>query len=121
MLPVLKPANVSCERSIHCNVAILRGQKEEVRMNKPGWTPIGLGTWMMEKEPKASVLALRVGIEAGANHVDTAEMYGQGRVEEIVGEAITGLRDKIFLVSKVLPSNADYEGTLQACARSLKR
>jgi diketogulonate reductase-like aldo/keto reductase len=55
------------------------------------------------------------------SHIDTAEMYGSGRVEEIVGEALEGIRDKVFLVSKVLPSNASYPDTLEACRRSLKR
>jgi diketogulonate reductase-like aldo/keto reductase len=54
-------------------------------------------------------------------HIDTAEMYGNGRVEEIVGKAIEGRRDELFLVSKVLPSNASYQGTLDACRRSLRR
>jgi diketogulonate reductase-like aldo/keto reductase len=54
-------------------------------------------------------------------HIDTAEMYGSGAVEEIVGEAIAGRRDEVFLVSKVLPQNASRHGTLVACARSLKR
>lgn len=85
------------------------------------WTSIGLGTWMMEKNPQTSITALKAGIEEGANHIDTAEMYGDGRVEEIVREAIRGIRANVFLVSKVLPSNADYEGTLAACHRSLKR
>jgi diketogulonate reductase-like aldo/keto reductase len=83
---------------------------------------IGQGTWNMERDDRASVVAaLRRGIELGMTHVDTAEMYGSGRVEEIVGEAIQGLRDQLFLVSKVLPSNASYQGTRQACERSLKR
>src|SRR5277367_5582045 len=54
-------------------------------------------------------------------HVDTAEMYGSGRVESIVGQAIAGRRDGVFLVSKVLPGNATYEGTLRACEQSLER
>ncbi|HEX7897869.1 MAG TPA: aldo/keto reductase [Planctomycetota bacterium] len=82
---------------------------------------LGQGTWNMERDPKGSVAALRRGVELGLTHVDTAEMYGDGRVEEIVGEALRGIRDRVFLASKVLPSNASYEGTLQACARSLKR
>ncbi len=55
------------------------------------------------------------------NHIDTAEMYGNGVVEELVGKAIAGRRDDVFLASKVLPSNASYYGTLMACERSLKR
>jgi diketogulonate reductase-like aldo/keto reductase len=60
-------------------------------------------------------------VELGLSHVDTAEMYGAGRVEEIVGEALEGIRDRVFLVSKVLPSNATFDGAIQACERSLKR
>jgi diketogulonate reductase-like aldo/keto reductase len=83
---------------------------------------IGQGTWMMEQDDRASAIAaLRRGVELGMTHVDTAEMYGSGKVEEIVGEAIRGLRDRVFLVSKVLPSNASFKGTVQACERSLKR
>jgi diketogulonate reductase-like aldo/keto reductase len=85
------------------------------------FTQIGLGTWNMEKDAKNAVHALRAGLDAGSNHIDTAEMYGDGRAETIVGEAISGRRDKIFLVSKVLPSNAGYESTLKACEQSLSR
>jgi diketogulonate reductase-like aldo/keto reductase len=82
---------------------------------------LGQGTWMMERDDRASAIAaLRRGIDLGLTHIDSAEMYGSGKVEEIVGEAIQGLRDRVFLVSKVLPSNASYAGTLQACERSLK-
>ena len=82
---------------------------------------LGQGTWRMEDDPAASVRAIRRGLDLGMAHIDTAEMYGSGRVEEIVGEAIRGRRDEVFLASKVLPSNASYEGTLAACERSLKR
>lgn len=82
---------------------------------------IGLGTWNMDKDGHPAVEALRRGMTEGADHIDTAEMYGSGRVEEIVGEAISGLRERVFLTSKVLPSNASYEGTLKACERSLTR
>ncbi len=76
---------------------------------------------MMERDDRASAIAaLRRGIDLDLTHIDTAEMYGSGKVEAIVGEAIQGLRDRVFLVSKVLPSNASYAGTLQACERSLK-
>lgn len=96
---------------------------------KFGWTGvevpiIGQGTWMIdgnsEKESRA-IQTLRLGLDLGMNHIDTAEMYGNGHVEELVGEAIAGRRDEIFLVSKVLPSNASYQGTIKACKRSLKR
>lgn len=85
---------------------------------------IGQGTWMIEgsrQRERQAVEALRAGIDLGLTHIDTAEMYGNGHVEELVGEVIAGRRDRIFLTSKVLPSNASYEGTLRACARSLAR
>ena len=66
--------------------------------------------------------ALRRGIELDMVHIDTAEMYGDGGAERLLGEAIRGLpRDRLFIVSKVLPSNASYEGTIRACEASLKR
>jgi diketogulonate reductase-like aldo/keto reductase len=96
---------------------------------KFGWTDvevsvIGQGTWMIEGDlstDRLSVEALRLGIDLGLTHIDTAEMYGNGHAEELVAKAITGRREEVFLVSKVLPSNASYEGTLRACKRSLKR
>ncbi|MBN9446482.1 MAG: aldo/keto reductase [Bosea sp.] len=83
---------------------------------------IGQGSWNIElSERKAVVAALRRGLDLGLTHIDTAEMYGDGRSEEIVGEAISGRRDEVFLVSKVLPHNASRAGTRAACERSLKR
>jgi diketogulonate reductase-like aldo/keto reductase len=85
---------------------------------------IGQGTWMIEGVREAelrAIDALRTGLDLGLAHIDTAEMYGGGGAEELVGEAISGRRGEVFLVSKVLPSNASYEGTLRACERSLKR
>src|SRR5690606_4090798 len=83
---------------------------------------IGQGTWKMEEDERsAAIAALRLGIDLGMTHIDTAELYGAGRVEELVGEAIAGRRDDVFLVSKVLPDNASREGTIAACERSLKR
>jgi diketogulonate reductase-like aldo/keto reductase len=85
---------------------------------------IGQGTWMIEGErntERLEIEALRLGLDLGMTHIDTAEMYGNGRVEEMVAETITGRREEVFLVSKVLPSNASYEGTIRACERSLKR
>ena len=83
---------------------------------------IGQGTWNLEyAERPAAVRALQRGLDLGLTHVDTAEMYGSGAVEEIVGEAIAGRRDEVYLVSKVLPHHASRKGTLEACERSLAR
>jgi diketogulonate reductase-like aldo/keto reductase len=82
---------------------------------------IGQGTWEIERDPEASLEALRRGLDLGMTHVDTAEMYGSGAVEKIVGRAIAGRRDEVFLVSKVWPHNASRKGTVEACERSLER
>jgi len=83
---------------------------------------IGQGTWNLERaDRERAVATLRHGLDLGMNHIDTAEMYGNGLAEEIIGEAIAGRRDEVFLVSKVLPSNATAEGTVRACENSLKR
>ena len=82
---------------------------------------VGQGTWGIESDGKQAIRVLRRGIELGLTHIDTAEMYGDGKAEEIVGEAIEGLRDELFIVSKVLPRNASYERTLRSCDASLKR
>ena len=88
---------------------------------------IGQGTWNIPERGAAAEEAKRAllrGVALGMLHIDTAEMYGDGRAEELVGEAIRegGIRrDELFIVSKVLPSNATYAGTLRACERSLRR
>jgi diketogulonate reductase-like aldo/keto reductase len=83
---------------------------------------IGQGTWKMERDDRTqAIAALRRGLDLGLAHVDTAELYGSGVVEELVGEAIAGRRDELFLVSKVVPEHATYEGTLRACDKSLRR
>src|SRR5687767_11707435 len=86
-------------------------------------TVIGQGTWFDEDKTDRSriIAALRRGLDLGMTHVDTAEMYGDGAAEEMVGEAIAGRRDEVFLVSKVLPHNASRLATLSACERSLTR
>ena len=92
-----------------------------------GWTKvqvpiIGQGTWKMEGDPPVEALgALQAGLDAGMTHVDTAELYGGGRVESLVGRAIAGRREKIFLVSKVMPNHASRSGTLKACEATLQR
>jgi diketogulonate reductase-like aldo/keto reductase len=76
----------------------------------------------MEGDDRTSAIAaLRVGIDLGLTHIDTAELYGSGRVEELVAEAIGNRRDQIYLVSKVMPSHASRAGVLRACEQSLKR
>lgn len=86
---------------------------------------IGQGTWNMPERGagvKAAQRAIRRGIELGMVHLDTAEMYGAGRVEQLLGEAIRGIpRERLFIVTKVLPSNASYRGTIAAADRSLAR
>ena len=81
---------------------------------------IGQGTWKIEGSAAADVIAaLRRGLDLGLTHIDTAEMYGSGASERIIGKAIEGRRDEVFLVSKVLPNHASKNGTLAACEKSL--
>jgi diketogulonate reductase-like aldo/keto reductase len=86
---------------------------------------IGQGTWDVPESGarwSEAKQALRRGIELGMTHLDTAEMYGAGRVEELLGEAIAGIaRERLFVTSKVLPSNAGFDATIAACERSLRR
>lgn len=85
---------------------------------------LGQGTWHMGENLRQrgqELAALRTGIELGLSVIDTAELYGDGAAEELVGEAIAGRRDEVFLVGKVLPDNATREGTIEACERSLRR
>jgi diketogulonate reductase-like aldo/keto reductase len=81
-----------------------------------GSTPvIGQGTWNMERDDRDTAIAvLRAGIDLGMTHIDTAEMYVSGAVEELVAEATAGRRREVFLVSKVLPQNASRKGTREA-------
>jgi len=91
----------------------------------PAAPVIGQGTWnvpLRGTARDAAIGALRDGVELGMVHIDTAEMYGDGGAELLVGEAIAGLpREQLFLVSKVLPSNASYDGAIKACHASMKR
>jgi diketogulonate reductase-like aldo/keto reductase len=83
---------------------------------------VGQGTFLMEHDdPQAVVAALQAGMDLGLTHLDTAEMYGGGRVEELVGRALRGRRERAFVVTKVLPGNATRAGTLKSCAASLRR
>ncbi len=93
----------------------------------PDGTPVpvlGQGTWKMgegEREAKDEVAALRLGIDLGMTLIDTAEMYGDGRAEEVVAQAIAGQRERVFVVTKVYPHNASRKGLPAACERSLRR
>lgn len=88
----------------------------------PAVSRIGQGTWNIERAPRnEAVTALQRGLDLGLTHIDSAEMYGDGRAEEITGEAIARRRDEVFLVSKVLPHNASKGGTRKACEQSLRR
>jgi diketogulonate reductase-like aldo/keto reductase len=85
---------------------------------------LGQGTWYLGERParrRDEMAALRTGLDLGMTMIDTAEMYGDGAAEELVGEAIAGRRAEVFLVDKVLPANASRHGTVQACHRSLRR
>jgi len=85
---------------------------------------LGQGTWRMgenSSQKDAEIAALRLGLDMGMSLIDTAEMYGEGGAEEVVGEAIENCRDEVYLVSKVYPHNASRKGTVAACERSLNR
>lgn len=98
---------------------------KQVRLPSGETVPaLGMGTWMIgeNRSSRAEEIAtLQRGIDLGMTLIDTAEMYGEGASEQLVGEAIKGRRDEVFLVSKVYPHNASRKGTAAACERSLKR
>src|SRR5437762_1192159 len=97
------------------------------RVNLPSGEAVpvlGQGTWHMAENPALrtqEIAALRLGLDLGMTLIDTAEMYADGGAERLVGEAIAGRRDQVFLVSKVLPMHATRHGTVTACEGSLKR
>jgi diketogulonate reductase-like aldo/keto reductase len=83
--------------------------------------PIGQGSWHIERaRERDAIAALQLGLDLGMTHIDTAEMYGDGASERVIAKAIHGRRDEVFLVSKVLPSNASAQGTIRACEQSLR-
>lgn len=98
---------------------------KQVRLPSGELVPaLGQGTWYMGEDRsarKAEVAALQLGLDLGLTLIDTAEMYAEGGAEEVVGEAIAGRRDEVFLVSKIYPHNASRLGVAAACERSLKR
>jgi len=95
-------------------------RKQKFGNSGPDVPVIGQGTWYLDHgDRKRAIAALQRGLDLGMSHIDTAEMYGDA--ELVIADAIAGLRDELFLVSKVLPSNASRRGTITACERSLKR
>jgi diketogulonate reductase-like aldo/keto reductase len=83
---------------------------------------VGLGTWYLESsDSKTAIAAVQTALDLGLTHVDTAELYGSGQAESLVGQAIEGRRGEVFLVSKVIPSNASRKGTIKHCEQTLKR
>src|ERR1700759_819476 len=102
----------------NCSEVIV--QHKPFGKNGPNVSVIGQGTWYLDRgDRKKAIAALRRGIEGGMTHIDTAEMYGDA--ELVIADAIASKRDGLYLVSKVLPSNASRRGTITACERSLKR
>ena len=103
-----------------------RGQKiRTLRLPSGRSIPVlGQGTWGMGEDPaerETEIAALRLGLDLGMTLIDTAEMYGEGGAEEVIGVAIAGRRAEVFLVSKVYPHNATRQGAVEACGRSLRR
>jgi diketogulonate reductase-like aldo/keto reductase len=83
---------------------------------------VGLGTWYLEQsDAKTAVAAVQLALDLGLTHIDTAELYGSGKAESLVGQGIEGRRGEVFLVSKVIPSNASRKGTITHCEQTLKR
>jgi len=114
----LRGAQATKQSSYEHGVTIVKQKK--FGSHGPLVPVIGQGTWYIDRGDRSTaVAALRRGIDLGMTHIDTAEMYGDA--EPVVAEAIGGRRDKVFLVSKVLPSNASRRGTVTACERSLAR
>src|ERR1700693_197831 len=117
------PANPASDRAVQMSQSAARTLTMKPRKfgnSKDEVSVIGQGTWYIDRgDRKSAIAALRRGVDLGMTHVDTAEMYDDA--ELVVAEAIAGRRDEIFLVSKVLPSNASRRGTITACERSLAR
>lgn len=83
---------------------------------------VGLGTWYLEQsDQRTAVAAVKLALDLGLSHIDTAELYGSGKAESLVGQGIEGRRDEVFLVSKVIPDNASRKGTITHCEQTLKR
>lgn len=97
-------------------------QRRELGSTGVALPVIGQGTWNLDRhDRRQAVIALQRGIDLGMTHLDTAELYGMGAVEELVGEAVAGRRDEVFLVGKIIPEHASREGTIRRCEASLRR
>lgn len=115
MAPTSQPPQPRRRSQDHLEVTLPSGARMPI---------LGQGTWYMGEDSRAhaqEIRALQAGLDAGTRLIDTAEMYGDGGAEELVGEAIRGRRDETFLVSKVYPFNAGYDDCIAACERSLRR
>jgi diketogulonate reductase-like aldo/keto reductase len=98
------------------------GPQSQAGLPTPLVATIGQGSWRLEQSSEVeAIAALRQGLDLGLTHIDTAEMYGSGAAERLIGRAIAGRREQVFLVSKVLPGNASLRGTIDACESSLQR
>ncbi|WP_434778052.1 aldo/keto reductase [Neisseria sp. Ec49-e6-T10] len=111
--------------NIHKDQIRANNLKHQVQLPDGTTVPaIGQGTWFMGENPalaKQEIASLRLGVELGMTLIDTAEMYGSGGAELLLGEALQGIREQVFLVSKVYPHNADQKNAIKACETSLKR
>jgi len=119
--------NMNMPKSINHDLAEIaqKNRLSRIKLADGASVPrIGQGTWFMGESAanrEAEIAALRLGVELGMNLIDTAEMYGEGNAELLVGEAIKGIRDDVFLVSKVYPHNAGQDKMAASCEASLKR
>src|SRR5699024_4878619 len=121
-----------CEQARHAAAAVRPVRRHAMSATVPTITlpsgeeipSLGQGTWGWAERPQrrdSEIEALRTGIDLGMSLVDTAEMYGNGAAEELLGRALRNRREEVFLVDKVLPSNASKKDTIAACERSLRR
>ncbi len=121
----LRPGARGCAGTMGQSPLIERARMKHVELPGGERVPaLGQGTWRMGDRPRErerEIAAVRAGIDAGLTLIDTAEMYGDGEAERIVGEAMAGRRDELFLVSKVFPHNASRAGVRAACEASLER
>jgi diketogulonate reductase-like aldo/keto reductase len=116
---------MSAQRIVRSKEIAMHQDMPTVTLNSGRTVPaLGIGTWKMGEDAHhraGEIKSLQAAIDLGMTLIDTAEMYGEGASEELVGEAIAGRREEVFLVSKVYPWNASRQGVIDACTRSLQR